>query len=148
MENVDEAEIKGVELDAEWRLARSLRAYGSLAYAEGTNETRDEPLSSVPPLNGLAGLHFVRESGLWARLEAEWAANQSDVPATGARTDRWVTLNVDLGYRLESDNTHHEFIISVDNLFDTDYRNHLSTSRGFDLREPGRNLQVTWRMVF
>lgn len=122
--------------------------YGNLAYAKGTNETRAEALSFVPPLNGLAGMRFDGESGVWGRIETEWAANQGDVAASEARTDRWMVLNADLGYGIEAGKARHEIVLSADNLFGTDYRNHLSTSRGFELREPGRDLQVTWRVLF
>ncbi|MBT3379660.1 MAG: TonB-dependent receptor [Lentisphaerae bacterium] len=148
MENVEEAEITGLELDAEWLMSPDLRAYGNVAYAEGVNKTRDEALSFVPPLNGLLGLRYGGNSGPWAQIETEWAANQSDVASAETRTDGWAAVNANVGYGFEAGHAHHDIVLSADNLFDTDYRNHLSTSRGFELREPGRNVQVTWRVLF
>ena len=62
MQNIGKAEFTGVELEGEWRFAPEWTAYGTLAFVEGRNKTDDEYLRFTPPLNGLLGIRYDRES--------------------------------------------------------------------------------------
>ncbi|WP_028111273.1 TonB-dependent hemoglobin/transferrin/lactoferrin family receptor [Ferrimonas kyonanensis] len=69
--NVDEATIKGAEfksqlwLDSLLGAPEGLSLNLSVAYAEGTNDTQDQPLNEVAPLNGVIGLSFDQADGIW-----------------------------------------------------------------------------------
>lgn len=148
LENVDKAEIYGIEEEVEWHFYPQWIAYGNIAYTRGKNRTADDDLSFIPPLNGLAGVRYEPKQGLWGALELDWAATQNKVNSTDLVTDGWVTLDAKLGYRFEAADFRHEIVLAADNIFNTDYRNHLSTSRGFELREPGFGCSATWKMNF
>ncbi|WP_028111275.1 TonB-dependent hemoglobin/transferrin/lactoferrin family receptor [Ferrimonas kyonanensis] len=69
--NVTEATIKGVEFKSQWWLDSLLGAPEGLslnlavAYAEGSDDSKDQPLNSVAPLNGVLGLSFDDADGVW-----------------------------------------------------------------------------------
>ncbi len=149
MENVEEARIYGAELSGQWQFASCFLLYGNLAFTRGTNETNDQDLSFIPPVNGLAGISYhAGEKGFYGDLNLDWACKQDDVAPKEAATDGWATINARVGYKMMLGPTSHDFVLGVDNLLDKQYRNHLSTSRGVDLAEPGMNLYCAWKVEF
>ena len=148
MENVDEARIMGAEAEAEWFFHPRWSLYGNLAYTCGKNTSEDEYLSSIPPLSGLLGCRYDADDKFWASVETQWAAAQHDVPDNTESSDVWAIVNLRAGYRFPLAQTRHDLMIGINNLFDRDYRNYLSTSRGIELKEPGFALLVNWRMAF
>ena len=148
MQNVAKAKFTGVELDGEWRFAPDWTVYGSVAFVEGRDKTGDEYLRFTPPLNGLLGVRYEQELGFWAALELDWAAHQGHTPKGTPDGDSWASLNARLGYRFTVGPTHHEIVVSGENLANADYTNYLSTSRGVALSEPGINCTATWRVEF
>ena len=73
-QNLEEAEIHGVELRAEAYLSDSVMVRGSYAYIEGAEIFEDAavpalaeetPLGEIAPNEGVLGLRYVRPSGRW-----------------------------------------------------------------------------------
>ena len=148
MENVNKARLLGGELEAEYHMD-NWRGFFTLAYTRGTDETNDTDLAFVPPLNGMAGIaHNDKGPGLWGEVNLKWAAKQDKIAAGETQTPGWATVNARAGYRFTIVQTRHEFMIGLDNIFDVDYANHLSTSRGIELSEPGFNALAAWKMEF
>jgi len=148
MENVGEARIYGLELDADWRFAQDWRLYGNVALANGRDEKNDEALRSVAPINGLAGIRYEADNGFWARLETPWALRQSEVPDGIDRTDGWLTVNAATGYGFDWAKTRHEISLTVDNIFDKKYRNYLANARSIELLEPGLSASLNYQINF
>ncbi len=148
--NVDRANIFGSELEGSWRFHPDWEAFGDIAWTEGRNETLDEPLAFIAPLNGRLGLGYRPGSkdGFWAEAELEWAATQDSVPAGVAETPSWETLNLRAGYRFSALGLSHAVSAEVTNIFDATYRNHLSTSRGIELKEAGIGAACQWKVAF
>lgn len=148
MENVNKARLLGGELEAAYHMDK-WRVFATLAYTRGTDETNDTDLAFVPPLNGMAGIaHNDKGPGLWGEVNLKWAAKQDKIAAGETQTPGWATVNARAGYRFTIVQTRHEFMIGLDNIFDVDYANHLSTSRGIELSEPGFNALAAWKMEF
>ncbi len=66
--NVAEARIFGVELSGEYRFSPGLDGFsvlGSFAFAQGDNQTEDEPLETVDPITGVIGLRYRAPNDLW-----------------------------------------------------------------------------------
>jgi hemoglobin/transferrin/lactoferrin receptor protein len=149
MENVSEAEFQGVELEGEWRFAPGWSAYGCISLVEAEDKTEDEYLRFTPPLNGLLGARYDHPSGLWTSLELDWAARQNHLsPEVAEDTPAWITLNAKLGYRFMLGESRQHVSLALNNLANADYQNHLSTSRGIELREPGFNASAAWTAEF
>lgn len=63
--NLARVRIGGVEAKGEWVLDRHWALAGSIAYANGKDETADQPLNSINPLTGVAGVHYTASGGDW-----------------------------------------------------------------------------------
>ena len=140
-ENVEKAYIEGVEAEAEVIIATQWKAYGSLAYAYGQNQSKNEPVRRIPPLNGRLGTHwqaggwFVRPEWLFAAKQARLAAGDRDdnrIPKGG--TPSWNILNLHVGYQTP----HWLLNLNAQNLFNTDYRLH-----GSGINGAGRSATLT-----
>ena len=141
--------LEGAELEAEWFFIDRWTAYGTVAYTEGSNETDDEYLPFIPPLNGRLGIAFNSgDFGPWFDLNLEWASKQDKVAPGETETPGWTTVNARAGYRFLSGRIGHDLLLGLDNLFDEQYANHLSTSRNIELTEPGLNFYAAWKIVF
>ncbi|NEQ47145.1 MAG: TonB-dependent hemoglobin/transferrin/lactoferrin family receptor [Leptolyngbya sp. SIOISBB] len=67
-QNVAEARIYGVELSGEYRFSPDPHGFsilGSFAFAQGDNQTDDEPLATVDPITGVIGLRYRAPNDLW-----------------------------------------------------------------------------------
>lgn len=146
-ENVAEARIQGFEADAEWQLAPTLAAYGSLIYTHGQNTTDKEPMRRIPPLNGRAGVYYQGQQGLWIRSEGLFAAKQSRL-AEGDRDDNrivdtgtpgWAIVNLNAGY------SYRWFTVSAElhNILNEAYRTH-----GSGVDSYGRSFWIATRVRF
>jgi hemoglobin/transferrin/lactoferrin receptor protein len=148
MQNVEEAEIYGLEIDADWRLKKDWSLYANAALTRGRNKTSHDDLPFIPPLQGLVGIAYAPAMGFHGRIEMEWAVEQDHVASDEVETPGWAVVNLGCGYRFATGRFVHDLTAGVDNLLDKTYRNHLSTSRGVDLNEPGLNAYAAYKMTF
>lgn len=138
--NVQEAEIYGAETEAQWRWADGWHIYGQAAWTVGRDTRNDEDLSQIPPVNGRAGIQYDHDDGFWGYIETPFAMEQNDAPEGVMESGAWMTCNARLGWRQAYGRSHVMLYAGAENLFDTAYRNYLTTSRGTVYNEPGRNL--------
>jgi hemoglobin/transferrin/lactoferrin receptor protein len=148
LENIDQARIYGGEAGIRWFFTPRLQGYTTLAYARGRNTSKNEDLAFIPPLNGVTGLSWDDLQRFRAGAEVVWAAGQNHTPEGVDSTGAWASVNLTAGYTFVLNNIRHRLGLHVNNLLDADYRNHLSTSRGFILKEPGINAGLSWMMTF
>ncbi len=149
MQNIDRAEIYGVEASMEWRFLPHWATYGNISCTYGRNKSEKTDLESIPPLNGLVGVSYLPDLGLNGSVELQWAARQNRVAPGENETPGWATVNAKAGYRFQWAETFQEVQLAANNLLDATYRNHLATGRKpAELNSPGLNVAVTWRMEF
>ena len=148
LENIDEARIYGMEADFRWGIMAHWTVFGNAAYARGRNTAENTDLPFVPPLNGLAGVRWDDNRSRWSAVEVEWHAKQGRAPEGVDPAEAWAVINLAAGYRFAVAGMRHELIARVDNLFDSEYRNYLATSRGFELKEPGLGISIIWKSAF
>ncbi|WP_232798091.1 TonB-dependent receptor [Salinibacter altiplanensis] len=151
-----EATFYGTEVDATVSLAEPLTARASGSYLWGEDETADEPAFGVSPASAALGLRWTHQPTTSAVGEVfvdggvELVAEQ-DRAATTRReteTDGYTTVDLRAGAtvleRVRLD-------VSVENLFDETYVNHLNAKNPFSgdsLPEPGRVVSTTLRLRF
>lgn len=61
-QNIAEVHIRGMEVDANYRIQENWAVSGSIAYAKGDNEIANTPLDSIEPLTGVIGLQYQAEN--------------------------------------------------------------------------------------
>jgi hemoglobin/transferrin/lactoferrin receptor protein len=140
-ENIEKANIKGIEAEFEGLISKELKTYGGISYTYGQNITKNEPMRRIPPLNGRFGLEY-RKSNFFVRPELLFASKQ-DRLAQGDKDDNrigkngtaaWQIVNLYGGYEYKWLNIN----LSAQNLTNKDYRTHGSGINGV-----GRSLWLT-----
>ena len=63
--NLARVRIYGIEATGEWAIDRNWTLAGSIAYANGKDETLDQPLNSINPLTGVGGLRYASSDSRW-----------------------------------------------------------------------------------
>ncbi|MBA4053975.1 MAG: colicin I receptor [Marivirga sp.] len=127
-ENVNKAEIKGVEAEFQYQPLNGLTAFANATYTVGDNITRDEPLGRIPPFFGKAGVDLEFLKRLTWRVEFIGASKQdrlssgdkADSRIAAGGTPGWTVLNTRIQY------SYGKFCLNtgIQNIFDTAYRVH------------------------
>jgi len=133
-ENVERAFVQGAETAWSWELNKIWKVSGTMTYTYGQNITKNEPMRRIPPLFGRLALDCQLKQ-LWMNLEWQAAGKQSRL-AAGDRDDNripkggtpgWNVVNLNTRYALK----HFTFDLSLQNLFNEDYRYHGSGVNGY-----------------
>jgi outer membrane receptor protein involved in Fe transport len=141
--NISKATLWGAELDLQAIFADWWTAFGSVAYMEGTNDTDNEPLSSIPPLKVVLGLRYER-SNWWTEAKLRFLDRQTDLPGDHPFFDNgtvgFTVYDLRGGYDFKFGLG---FLVALENITDKLY------NEPFNNRpEPGRNFRATLRYRF
>lgn len=149
--NIDHASLLGVDVGVRYALRDDLSLHGSFAYVRGENEDDDVPLPEMPPLEGRLGFRYdLFDLGMWFTPTLRLVQSQHRIDTAFGEnvTDSFATVDLAAGWRFLG---RHEVTVSVENLFDKHYHEHVTREDPFDGREiaePGRVVTVGWRTTF
>jgi iron complex outermembrane receptor protein len=73
--------------------------------------------------------------------------NSETISFEKLRTDGFAVVDLDGGIRLFRGERLHTLTLRVENLLDTEYREHLSRTKAI-MPEPGRNISLLYRLSF
>ncbi|MCG6118265.1 MAG: TonB-dependent receptor [Aquimonas sp.] len=153
-----QADLRGVEFEAEWILSNGLRIEAQIDHVRGKNRSDNRALAQIAPLSFALGMRRTTSLGEFS-LRLRGADRQSrvdDSAATGSGLDAratpgWAVL--DVGWSLERGA--HRLRLGIDNVFDRAYAEHLNRSNQdpfnpepIQVNEPGRSLQIGWQLRF
>jgi len=170
--NLDEAEINGLEIKAQYQLAglskslTGLQLRAAYAYADGENKETDQALNSIDPQQLVLGLGYTPTEDHWS-IEAVVTAtdqkNASDIDASSLQSDSeptvtpfetpsFVTLDL-IGHYALSDKTRINWgVFNVTNQkyfrWSEEFVQNPMTSNFDRLTEAGRNYSVTLKYLF
>jgi len=151
--NKKNAYILGCTFTVKGDLGNHFSTRASLTYTKGKAYDTDEPLSSIPPSFGLVELTHTKgrfETALNFKFNARKKVKYYNISEgidrieqtpliTGTTnhygTPSWATLNFTSTYRITKN---FDFLLSVDNIFDTHYKEFAS-----GLSAPGRNFSFS-----
>jgi len=128
--NVTEVRIDGFELGAEYLLEDGWAVHGNLWYTLGTNATDGEPVSRIPPTQGVIGLRwrdvahrnwFAIYGWLVARQDRLSARDLRDSRIPDGGTPGYATINIRLGHSFDAGQ---RVLLNLENLTDREYRVH------------------------
>lgn len=154
------AHIYGAEIQAEMQLSSGLVANGSFSYTIGNRHLTDEeletltadisssePLPMIPPLSAKLGLTYTINN-FSAGARYRFSAEQTRTAMFEEQTEEYHLADLSFSYSFASTgNMLHTFSLNVDNLLNTEYRNHLSRLKEV-FPEPGRNVRLLYRLYF
>lgn len=139
--NIGEAQLYGFDLHSEYNFLNDYTFHFTASYVKGDDITAKRNLPGIPPLNGNAGIKFTLVDYLIADFSSTIFAQQNNTATGEMKTPGYAYFN------LSCASTYIKFGLiefqaagGIENIFNKDYRNHLSTSRGFIKSEPGRNI--------
>ncbi len=144
--NINQALFYGAEMEMKWLISPELSFEQFVSYVYGGNAVTGEKLPLVPPLSGVMSLHY-RVSNIGELTTSLNWMYETEKYAQGATLHRHGILNLIantesislMGIALK-------FTFGVKNLLDTSYKQYLSTLRGMNRLEPGRNFFVKAKM--
>ncbi|HAY33086.1 MAG TPA: TonB-dependent receptor [Ignavibacteria bacterium] len=147
--NIGSARLAGFEVQSEYNFYKGFTFYGNVSFVNGENTDDKSPLPQIPPLNGLLGLKFYTESLFSLNFNSVLFSSQNRTAAGELNTPGYVIYNLYSGF--ENINTGlFKFSVTagIENLSDKSYREHLSTTRGSYVSEPGRNFFLKTKIIF
>jgi iron complex outermembrane recepter protein len=141
-----EALLYGVEGQLEWEVGRHVLIDLSAAYTHGSFSDSGDPLPQIPPLKARGAVSW--KSGDWhIGLSVDAATAQHRVDTFEEATAGYAVVNAFVQYTRIAGGLIHNVSLNGDNLFDREYRNHLSRVKSI-LPEAGINLRATYKLHF
>lgn len=145
--NVDEAMFTGAEVELNWILSKQFWIISNASYTRARDINTNTFLPQIPPLHGEFSLNYRMEKKFEAALTVLAAVDQNQVAAKEPTTKGHVIFNFDIhSVPFVLKNSYLQLFAGADNILNTAYYNHLSTTRGINRLEPGRNIfvKVKW----
>lgn len=139
--NIGKARLFGFEIDTEYNFYDDYLVYASASFVNGYDITNDDNLPEIPPINGMIGFRFDLIDFLKADFNSIFTADQNKTAQGEINTPGYAYFNFYLTTELiKLSGMGIQFSGGIENIFNKEFRNHLSTNRGFIKSEPGRNL--------
>lgn len=140
------ARIWGMESKVTQQLGKGFSCEITGSFTIGDNVDEQRPLPMIPPLKVLAELHYTRDN--WnAGVRIETAASQLRTDTFEEMTHGYTICGTYIQSRFSLGTFVNAVTVTVDNLFNTVYRNHLSRIKSI-FPEPGTNIRLHWRTYF
>jgi outer membrane receptor protein involved in Fe transport len=109
----------------------------------GINRLDNSSLPQIPPLNGIIGFKFIPYDFLSTDFSAVIFDAQNKIAQGEIATPGYTYFNLALNFiNIEAWKIKINISTGIENIFDKEYRNHLSTIRGLIVYEPGRNFYL------
>lgn len=138
--NIGKARLYGYEFEFMYNFYRSLVLYGNLSYVRGEDSENNTNLPAIPPLNMKAGLKFSLYNYVNFDINTVLYEKQDYTAAGEQNTPGYGVFNIGLSTSQFKFSYYGIMLMAgVENIFDKEYRNHLSSNRGLVVIEPGRN---------
>jgi len=141
-----DAVIQGFEAVVHQSLFAGLAAEATLSFVSGTLVETQRPLPQIPPLNGRGAIQY-RTGNLLLSGGVKFAAQQNRLGEFEEVTEGYIVPNIAAQYHLTTGKTLHTFNLSINNLTNTTYRDHLSRVRSI-MPEPGFNVKLLYRVYW
>lgn len=138
------ARLFGFDTKTEYKLNSALELSFIASYTVGLNIDEDSYLPAIPPLKGIVELKY-SNMNFNCGINSELACVQNNVDKFEATTPGYVSFGAYTQYLYNLNNLALTFSLTIDNIFDTDKRNHLSRIKSI-LPDPGRNLRLVTKI--
>ncbi len=136
----------GLESYFELKFWDNFTISNSLSYTYGEFKESSSPLPQIPPLKNIVQLKFSQDN-LSTGISSEIASSQRRVDLFETKTDAYVIFSSYVQYSFETGSLIHNFSLNGDNLFNKEYRNHLSRVK-IIMPEAGINFKFSYRLYF
>ena len=142
----EDAVMTGFESVCGWTMPAGFRLEAVASYVQGTIRSTNEPLPFTRPLEGRPAVGY-SPVDWFVEAEARMAGSQEWTGRFEQPTDGYAILGLSGGMRLTFAGRLHVVTFHIENLGDTEYRNHLSRVKEI-MPEAARAPNVSYRIVF
>jgi len=147
--NVSKALFLGAELEGKWKINDLFSLLANASYTRARDIDADDFLPQIPPMSGFASFDYQSKKQLGASFSALWAARQNENAAAETATAGHIVYNMNVhSGNIVLNESQLQLFAGVDNILDTAYMDHLSTTRGILKLEPGRNIYLKARLAW
>ena len=147
--NISSARLAGFDAEWEYNFYNSLVFYGGASFINGENTDNGSALPQIAPLNGTIGLKYSYKDIVTLNFNSVIYSGQNRVASGEVTTPGYVVYNFYTGIdKIYLNNYELGIYAGSENIFDRNYRNHLSTARGTVTSEPGRNVYLKAKIIF
>lgn len=138
--NIGSARLYGFDLSLTFNFYKSLNSYLTAAYVRGEDTGNNTNIPAIPPYNMKVGFQGWITDWLNFDINSVIFAKQNLIAQGEIATPGYAIFNISLstGY-FNMQSVKLRVFSGVENLFNKEYRNHLSTYRGIIVTEPGFN---------
>ncbi len=141
--NIGKARLYGFDFRTDYNFYKDIILHAVLSYVKGDDITGNGNLPEIPPLNGNLGLDLK----LFEMFEVDFSSDiftaQNKIAEGEITTPGYAVFNLSFNTKSIDISTFKFMIFTgVENIFNKNYRNHLSTLRGNIIAEPGRNFYL------
>ncbi len=84
----------------------------------------------------------------YVSVNSSWAFSQNNPAPEESPTDSYNLLDISLGGDVKMNNQYISFVVSMNNIMDTKYIDHLSTLKEVNIYNPGRNIALSLKIPF
>ena len=140
------ARIYGLESEWSYNLIQALKIHSSFSITRGENLSDNTPLAYMPPDK----LLFSTELDLYPitfDIIFKKAFNQKRLGEFETNTKGYLIIDLNGGYAVNAWQLKHKFILTIDNVFNQEYYNHLSRIKDI-MPEKGRSIGIQYRITF
>jgi len=140
------ARLYGFETELELNLAYGITLGATVSYTKGEFKDNDRPLPQIPPLKSKLELSYgFRPYSFGVAVIS--AGKQDRVDLFEEPTDGYTIVNLNSQALFTTGGQIHSLSISIDNLFDTEHRNHLSRVKSI-MPEAGISVRIAYKLFF
>lgn len=136
----------GVESYFEMKFFDCLTISNSFGYTYGSFNETGNPLPQIPPIKDIIQLKYQNENFITG-ISSEIASSQNRVDFYESSTMGYAIFGVFAQYSIEMGELMHNFSLNGENIFNKEYRNHLSRVK-IILPEAGINFKLSYRLYF
>lgn len=140
------ATLRGFEMKFELEPFRNLNVSVVADYVEGKRRDRNEYLPLIPPFRTILGIEY-RTGRYNLGGEVKLVSAQNKLAPGETQTPGYGIINLHFGIRLLFFGLAHEINLSIENLTDKRYYDHLSRIKDF-APMPGRSINIVYHFLF
>lgn len=141
-----EAIITGLEFRTHFHIFENIDFESTFSYTYGELTETNAPLPMIPPLKWNMELLY-RAEALSFGIRTETASDQERTDSFEEHTAGYFIMDVFGQYIFETAGFVNSIAINFDNIFDREYRNHLSRIKSIS-PEAGQNVRLIYRVYF
>lgn len=147
--NIGSSYLFGFEYSLNYQVTERLSVYNVISFVRGINKNGNSSLPQIPPLNGRFSVKYLLNDSISSELTMVVFDAQKKIASGEKATPGYAYYNFTLNFpRIRIEKFNLSFTTGIENIFNKEYRNHLSTTRGFIVDEPGRNFFVRTSIAF